>query len=159
MTACKNPACKSQAKPGQQTCGEKVCRNRVSNMRRPANRKAAVKAATKQGKAQGAAAVHADAVVAVVRETQVREGAPGRKIHLPQGGVVLVLPPGLRRVLSEHIADVEICVGATQGAIDRVKVAAKDLRQFHATEREAVADLCHLLREMMKASDKQGRIR
>jgi hypothetical protein len=131
----------------------------VSNLRRPANRKAAVELARRQGQNEGARTVHTEAVVAAVRGVYVRDGAPGRLDDLPGGGVVLALPPDLRDLLKERMKAVVDWMGATQGAIDRVKVGAKDLREFHANEREAVADLFALLQGLMNASNKQGRVR
>jgi len=128
-------------------------------MKRPGNRRAAVELARRQGKDEAAAAVHGAVVAAGVRGAFVRAGAPGRKDDLPGGGVVLVLPPGIASVLRERMEAVEMWMGATQGALDRVRVAAKDLRDFHARERDAVADLHHLLREMMRASNRRGRLR
>ena len=128
-------------------------------MKRPGNRTAAVELAKQQGKDEGALTVHAEAVVAAVRGVHVRDGAPGRIGDLPGGGVVLALPPDLRDLLREQMKAVEGWMGATQGAIDRVKVGAKDLREFHANEHAAVADLFAFLEGMMKASNRQGRVR
>ncbi|MEO6629294.1 MAG: hypothetical protein ABIP03_12085 [Aquihabitans sp.] len=158
MTPCKNPKCTKPAEAGQQTCGDQVCKNRVSNMQRP-SREDADKRAEKRGVSKGIASVHKEVVVAGLRGASVRDGAPGWKDDLPGGGVVMALPPGIRDVLKERMEAVEMWAGVTQGAIDRLKGAAKELREFHANEREAVADLCHLLREMMKASDGQGQVR